>query len=300
MAEKAGSESRPPQPAKKAPAELPETEVAAPLRPTPPLRLTYDTPEETERVWAQYERDQVAWKQREDAWRLQYWQRYDKARAERQAKDQEAARSLAERLAKDREAAKDLPAEFLLALPLPPRWLAATRAEKERDQREYDHKLAAWERECQMLLRQRELERQIEASAARAVRVVEEAQAERQARDQEAAKALAERLAKDREAEHERQIEASAARAVRAVAEKLLGQEPPAPAPAQTTPPVRGGRKPYPQHKRDALVSEYEKRLARGENQRHAADMTARQAKPKVHPDTIRRWHREKGQMGQN
>ena len=160
MAEKAESEFRPPQPAKKAPAELPEME-GAPLPPTPPLQLPSD-PAEAERVLAQYWQEMAAWKQREDAWRLQYWQRYDKVRAERQAKDQEAARALTERLAKNREAAKNLPAEFLASLPLPPRWLAATRAERERDQREYEHKLTVWEQQCQILLRQRELERRLE------------------------------------------------------------------------------------------------------------------------------------------
>jgi hypothetical protein len=193
-------------PAKKASAEPPETD-AAPVRPSPPARLTYDTPEETARVRAQYEQDQAAFTRDYPAWRSRYLERVAKARAARQAEEREAANA-------------------------------------------------------------------------------------RQAKDQEAARALAERLAKDREAEQERQIEASTARAVRAVAEKLLGQEPTAPAQAQRTPPVGGGRSPHPD--RDALVDEYEKRLARGESQRHAASMTARQAKPKVHRDTIRRWHREK------
>jgi hypothetical protein len=168
MVEKADPESRPPQPAKKAPAELPETDDPPPLRPAPPLRLTYDTPEETDRVWTQYHRDVAAWEQQYPAWLQRYRQRQDKARAERQAKKQEEARANAERLAKDREAEAERQIEATVA-----RSVRAV-AEAQAKRRAKDRKAARALAKRQAKDREAELERQAEASAARAVRVVVE------------------------------------------------------------------------------------------------------------------------------
>ena len=98
------AKSRPSRSVKKAAAELPELE-AAPLAPTPPLQLP--SPEEWERVWAQYEQKQAAWKTQYDAWLQRCRERSEKARAERLAKERKAAKAFAERLAKEREAEQE-------------------------------------------------------------------------------------------------------------------------------------------------------------------------------------------------